>query len=222
VRKLVTIITAIVMSSLFISPAMAATAVVKLEKATDLAMQNQQIVVTVDNFPRKAGIYLMQCVESATPGVRPTICNKAAELWISFIPGASFAPTSTITMKLDGKFGTTDCTTAKCGVFVRYDHTASADLSEDQFLPITFSNPVQSVSFDKTAMKVGKSLKLPTTSDAGNTAKYTVQAKSRKVCVVKRNVVRATSVGTCVLKVNVPEGAGKAALSETLRVKVSK
>jgi len=53
-----------------------------------------------------------------------------------------------------GKFGTTDCTTSKCGVFVRYDHTASADFSEDQFLPITFANPVQSVVFDKTAVRL--------------------------------------------------------------------
>jgi hypothetical protein len=222
VRKVVTIVLAIAISSLFAGPAAGATAVVKLEKATDLEMQNQQVVVTVENFPRKAGIYLMQCVESATPGVRPTVCNQAVQLWISFIPGASFTPTSTITMKLDGKFGTTDCTTAKCGVFVRYDHTASADLSEDQFLPITFSNPVQSVQFKKTALKVGKSLKLPNASDAGNTVKYSVQTKSRKVCTIKKNVVRATSTGTCVLKVNVAEGAGKAALSETLRVKVSK
>jgi hypothetical protein len=221
-KKIVTIVLAFAVSAVFTSPATAATAVVKLDKSTDLAIQNQQVVVTVENFPRKAGIYLMQCVESATPGARPTICNQAVQLWISFIPGASFTPTSPITMKLDGKFGATDCTTVKCGVFVRYDHTASADFSEDQFLPITFSNPVQSVLFEKTALKVGKSLKLPTASDAGNSVRYRVQSKSRKVCSVKKNVVKATATGTCVLKVNVPEGAGKAALSETLRVRVSK
>lgn len=221
-KKIITVVIAVAVSAVFTSPATAATAVVKLDKSTDLAMQNQQVVVSVENFPRKAGIYLMQCVESASVGVRPTVCNQAVQLWISFIPGASFTPTSPITMKLDGKFGTTDCTTSKCGVFVRYDHTASADFSEDQFLPITFANPVQSVVFDKTAVKVGKSLKLPKASDAGNMVKYSVQSKSRKVCSVRKNVVRATATGTCVVKVNVPEGAGKSELNETLRVRVSK
>ncbi len=51
-------------------------------------------------------------------------------------------PTDVIKFKPTGSFvsGTTtvDCTVSKCGIFMRYDHTVPGDLSEDQFIPLTF------------------------------------------------------------------------------------
>jgi hypothetical protein len=74
------------------------------------------------------------------------LCNKAIELWISTARGASFLPTAAITFKPTGSFlvGTTtvDCTVSKCGIFMRFDHTVPADLSEDQFFPMTFKAAV--------------------------------------------------------------------------------
>jgi hypothetical protein len=56
--------------------------------------------------------------------------------------GASFAPTAAIAFKPTGSFvsgsTTIDCTVTKCGVFLRFDHTAAGDFSEDQFIPLTF------------------------------------------------------------------------------------
>lgn len=108
---------------------------------TNLDSQGATINIMLSNVPAKAGLYLQECVE-APAGTRPSVCNKAAELWISNARGASFLPTDTIKFKPAGSFvsGTTtvDCTVSKCGIFIRFDHTAASDLSEDQFIPLTF------------------------------------------------------------------------------------
>ena len=108
---------------------------------TNLETQGATINLTLSNVPPKGGLYLMQCVEGLA-GARPTLCNKAVELWISAARGASFLPTDAIKFKPSGSFvsGTTtvDCTVEKCGIFIRFDHTVASDLSEDQFIPLTF------------------------------------------------------------------------------------
>lgn len=108
---------------------------------TNLDSQGATINITLSNVPAKGGLYIQQCLE-APAGTRPAICNKAVELWISSARGASFLPTDTIKFKPTGSFvsGTTtvDCTVQKCGIFMRFDHTVASDLSEDQFLPLTF------------------------------------------------------------------------------------
>ena len=108
---------------------------------TNLDSQGATINITLSNVPAKGGLYLQQCVEAAA-GTRPAVCNKAVELWISTARGASFLPTDTIKFKPTGSFvsGTTtvDCTVSKCGIFMRFDHTVASDLSEDQFIPLSF------------------------------------------------------------------------------------
>ncbi|NDE40341.1 MAG: hypothetical protein EB013_07310 [Actinobacteria bacterium] len=112
---------------------------------TNLDYQNATINITLTDVPTKGGLYIQQCVE-APAGTRSALCNKAAELWISTARGASFLPTATITFKPTGSYlvGTTtvDCTVSKCGIFMRFDHTVPADLTEDQFFPITFKAAV--------------------------------------------------------------------------------
>jgi hypothetical protein len=112
---------------------------------TNLDYQNATINITLTDVPTKGGLYIQQCVE-APAGTRSALCNKAVELWISTARGASFLPTAAIAFKPTGSFvsGTTtvDCTVSKCGVFMRFDHTVSADFSEDQFFPITFKAAV--------------------------------------------------------------------------------
>lgn len=108
---------------------------------TNLETQGATINLTLSNVPPKGGLYLMQCVEGLA-GARPTLCNKAVELWISAARGASFLPTDAIKFKPTGSFvsgnTTVDCTVEKCGIFIRFDHTVASDLSEDQFIPLTF------------------------------------------------------------------------------------
>jgi len=108
---------------------------------TNLKATGQVVHLAFSGFPATSGLYVMQCVQS-TDANRPTLCNQAAQLWISTSQGASFAPTADIQFKPTATFtsGTTavDCTKSTCGIFVRLDHTAPTDLSEDQFIPLTF------------------------------------------------------------------------------------
>jgi hypothetical protein len=112
---------------------------------TNLDYQGATVNITLTDVPAKGGLYIQQCVE-APAGARSALCNKAVELWISTARGASFLPTAAITFKPTGSFlvgtSTVDCTVSKCGVFMRFDHTVAADLSEDQFFPLTFKAAV--------------------------------------------------------------------------------
>ena len=111
---------------------------------TNIESQGTTLELNLSNVPTKGGLYLMQCVKGLA-GARPTLCNRAAELWVSAARGASFLPTDVIKFKPTGSFvsGTTtvDCTVEKCGIFIRFDHTVASDLSEDQFIPLCFRAP---------------------------------------------------------------------------------
>lgn len=102
----------------------------------------QTVHLALSNYPSTFGLYIQECQQS-TSSARPTLCNTAAQLWITTAMGGSFTPTADILFKPTATFtsGTTtvDCTKVTCGIFVRADHTAPNDLSEDQFIPITFA-----------------------------------------------------------------------------------
>jgi hypothetical protein len=108
---------------------------------TNLDSQGATINIMLLGVPAKGGLYIQECVE-APAGTRSALCNTAVQLWISTSRGASFAPTDVIKFAPTGTFvsGTTtvNCTVSKCGIFMRYDHTVPGDLSEDQFIPLTF------------------------------------------------------------------------------------
>ena len=137
--------------------------------------------VLLANFPTKGGMYIQQCVQ-APVGVRPTICNAAAQLWISNEPRASFVPTAKILFKPTSTFtsGTTvvDCMSSNCGVFLRYDHTVPADFSEDQFIPLNFRSSVKNQSLGAfkvpVSIKSGKKITFPKTSDVAQPVTYAV------------------------------------------------
>lgn len=95
------------------------------------------IHIALSNFPTKGGLYVMECAEGAA-GVRPTICNAAVQLWVSNDATATFKPTADIVFKPTATFTGADCTVVKCGIFLRYDHTVPNDLTEDQFIALTF------------------------------------------------------------------------------------
>ena len=108
---------------------------------TNVDSQGATINIMLLGVPAKGGLYIQQCVEAAA-GARPAICNEVVQLWISNSRGASFVPTDVIKFKPTGSFTTktttVDCTVSKCGIFMRFDHTVPGDLSEDQFIPLTF------------------------------------------------------------------------------------
>ena len=102
------------------------------------------INLSVAGFPTKAGLYFLQCTAPTGP-TRPTTCNDAAQLWISTERGANFAPTSNIVFKPAASYKTRtgeeiDCRKVSCGIYIRYDHNASTDFSEDNFIALTFKS----------------------------------------------------------------------------------
>jgi hypothetical protein len=109
---------------------------------TNLKSNGQIVHLALSGYPPTSGLYVQQCLQSADTS-RPSLCNQAAQLWISTSQGASFAPNADIQFKPTASFtsGTTavDCTKSVCGIFIRLDHTAPTDFSEDQFIPITFA-----------------------------------------------------------------------------------
>lgn len=139
--KKIVVVAALVAS--FLVPVQAQAAETKFTGAplTNLDSQGATITIMLLGVPAKGGLYIQQCVE-APVGTRSALCNKAIELWISNARGASFVPTDVIKFKPAGTFvsgaTTVDCTVSKCGIFMRYDHTVPGDLSEDQFIPLTF------------------------------------------------------------------------------------
>ena len=108
---------------------------------TNLTPTGQVITLKLTNYPTNSGFYIIECARS-NESVRPKLCNSASQLWVSNSAGASFLPTADIQFRPTATFtyGTTaiDCLKTQCGIFIRLDHMATADTSEDQFIPISF------------------------------------------------------------------------------------
>lgn len=139
--KKIAAIVGLVISLLVPAQAQAAQTVFMGGPLTNLEPSGATIHIALSNFPKVGGLYIQECVESAV-GVRSTLCNAAVQLWISTAIGASFLPTADILFKPTATFsaGSTaiDCRISKCGAFLRYDHTVPGNLTEDQFIPLTF------------------------------------------------------------------------------------
>lgn len=151
---------------------------------TNLKSTGQVVHLAFSGFPATSGLYVMQCVQSADTN-RPTLCNQAAQLWISTSQGASFAPNADIQFKPTASFtsGTTavDCTKSTCGIFFRLDHTAPTDLSEDQFIPLTFvADAVAALPADViTALVNGKTLSPAAPLDVNYRDVFKVEASAK-------------------------------------------
>ena len=139
--KKIVVVTALLASLMVPVSAQAAETKFTGAPLTNLDSQSAAVTIMLLGVPAKGGLYIQECVE-APVGTRPAVCNAAVQLWISASRGASFAPTDVIKFAPTGTFvsGTTtvNCTVSKCGIFMRYDHTVPGDLSEDQFIPLTF------------------------------------------------------------------------------------
>ena len=206
-----------------LAPAPASAAETKFTGAplTNLDSQGATINIMLLGVPTKGGLYIQECVEAPT-GTRSALCNAAVQLWISNARGASFLPTDVIKFKPTGSYvsgaTTVDCTVSKCGIFMRYDHTVPGDLSEDQFIPLTFKAatvaavalPVDEIT--ATINGVAVSTKAPIT--LGYRQLSTVSATSK----AGATLTFASLDPNCALKgtqVTPLKGAGECAISVT-------
>ncbi len=98
------------------------------------------IHLALSGFPTARGLYVLEAVKPAA-GARPTATNAATQLWISAdtTGGAASIKGDVVLVVDNGRSWGADCLRQQCGIFIRLDHTATADLSEDQFIPLTFA-----------------------------------------------------------------------------------
>ena len=151
---------------------------------SNLKSSDQIIHLALSSYPTSNGLYVLQCVQPAQDS-RPTVCNQSVQLWISNTQGANFAPNADIQFKPTATFtsgtNTVDCTKSVCGIFIRLDHTAPTDTSEDQFIPIKFAAETAPVlpSDQITATIDGASLSTSTPFEAKYRNVYKVEASTK-------------------------------------------
>jgi hypothetical protein len=204
--KKISIVIALIASIMTSAPAHAA----QTGFEAKISAPGASLDVVLANFPTKGGLYIQQCVQ-APVGVRPTICNMAAQLWIStsLIP-PSILPTAKIAFKPTSTFtsGTTavDCTVSACGAFLRYDHTVPGDLSEDQFIALNFRSTIKNQSLGSfivpATVQSGKKLRFPISTNEGEIITYAVAG----TCSLTKTTVTVKK-GACTV---LASAAGKA------------
>ena len=108
---------------------------------TNLPATGQVVTLKLTGYPANSGFYILQCLDHHDDA-RPDTCNPNNQLWISTSPGANFAPTADIQFRPTATFvyrnNTIDCTKRRCEIFIRLDHMATGDRTEDQFIPLSF------------------------------------------------------------------------------------
>lgn len=198
---------------------------------TNLPTTGQVITLKLSGYPSNAGFYLLQCL-SNNDNARPHICNPNNQLWISTSPGANFAPTADIQFRPTATFtyGSTgvDCIKARCELFMRLDHMASGDRTEDQYIPLTFvGSSTPSPTADVITAYIGeKRLKSMTNISVRYQDVVTINATARSgasltysstsnTCAVAGNRVTFTQgSGICDVAITSPGNAQFTAVTE--------
>ena len=136
-RRIISTVVAVALA-LFVAPAALAQTTVQGGPLTNLDPAGAKIHLMLSGYPTTHGLYIYQAVQP-TAGARPTQINSASQVWVGTDKGAT-DPKGDIVLVVDnGHAWGADCAHQVCGIFVRFDHTAPTDTSEDQFIPITFA-----------------------------------------------------------------------------------
>ncbi|MEU6078340.1 hypothetical protein [Micromonospora sp. NPDC047074] len=123
--------------------------------STGISRSGATVTVSGSGYDVTKGIYVAFCVDNG-PGKMPSPCGGGADMtgelgashWISsnppaygeglavpYGPGGSFR----VTLKVTPKIGGVDCTTSRCAVISRADHTRTTDRSQDVRVAVTFA-----------------------------------------------------------------------------------
>ena len=143
-KKLITLISIFALALPVVSApsASAETFVFQSAPLTNLDPAGATVNGGFTKFTDKGGMYMQQCI-APVAGARPATCSDELQLWISTKGEVgSVSATGPIAFKvastITGRGVSVDCTKTSCGLFFRLDRNATADTSEDLFLPITF------------------------------------------------------------------------------------
>lgn len=203
----------------------------------NLALTGQIVNLKLTGYQTGAGFYIQQC-KQVSGDSRPQVCNALSQLWISSSLGADYVPSADIQFKPSAIFTygtqTINCVNTSCGIFIRLDHKASADRSEDQFLPITFvGSTVQKENSDVIRAFVNNRLisssqsinvqnqsifRIETTTKSGAIATYKSLTAS---CSVNGNQVTVLQgSGYCEIEITSPGNPQYIAISKIYRFRL--
>lgn len=136
-RRIIAAASAFVIA-LVAAPAAMAQTTIQGGPYTNLNPAGAKIHLALSGYPTANGLYIYQAVQPAA-GARPTVINTASQVWVGTAAGAT-DPKGDIVVNVDnGHAWGADCAHQVCGLFIRLDHTAATNTSEDQFIPITFA-----------------------------------------------------------------------------------
>ena len=178
----------------------------------NLALTGQIVNLKLSSYPTGAGFYIIQC-KRVNGDARPQICNSTSQLWISNTFGSDYLPTADIQFKPTAVFTygsqSINCANTACGIFIRLDHKASADRSEDQFIPITFvGSTLPNPNADVIRATVnGRQLSTQSPMNIRNQTIFKIEASARSGAALTYSTVSST----CTLsgnQVTILQGAG--------------
>jgi hypothetical protein len=139
-KRLVSAFLAIALGVVFAPQALAATTV-QGGPLTGLSLATStNIHLSLTGYPMTKGLYIEEAVKPMA-GSRPSTSGTA--LWVS-AAAADIAQHATpingdLVLVVDnGHSWGADCAHQQCGIFIRLDHNSPGDLSEDQFIPLSF------------------------------------------------------------------------------------
>ncbi|MEV6693634.1 hypothetical protein AB0M35_19405 [Micromonospora sp. NPDC051196] len=128
-----------------------------VSKTSGIPLGGTTVTVSGSGYDITKGVYIAYCVDNGA-SVPPSPCgggvdtsgSTGASHWISSNPpsyaeglavpyaaGGSF----TVQVKITARIGDVDCTTGRCVVASRADHTRASDRSQDVKVPVTFAGP---------------------------------------------------------------------------------
>ncbi len=205
---------------------------------TNLPATGQVITLKLSGYPTNAGFYLLQCL-SDDDNSRPRICNPNNQLWISNSVGANFAPNADIQFRPTATFtyGSTnvDCLKTRCELFMRLDHMASGNRTEDQYIPLSFQgsstpSPTADVitayigtrklkSLTNISVRYQDVITINATARSGATLTYSTTSTT---CTVAGNRVTFTQgTGICDLAISSPGNAQFTPITEHYLFKIN-
>ncbi len=139
-RPMVRVALALTVGALLLTPT-SAFAITKFQggPTTNLNPAGDTVHIALSNFPATGGLYVLECLRTASAGSLTTSCDTVHELWVAYNQTGAIAPSGDVALTVTGTVQGTTCGLDQCGIFLTYDHTKSTDRTEDQLINISFS-----------------------------------------------------------------------------------
>ena len=127
------------------APLANAKATVTATPLKNIAQKGGVVTFKFAKMPAKNGLYIQECMAPTTKGAAPTVCDsdQTTQAWVSaakadIAQGATSAAGKVLEHPVP-YFTNADCVHTTWVFYISNDHTAAADRSQDQVIPVTFA-----------------------------------------------------------------------------------